>query len=99
MNPSGGKAMIKWFRIDIPQADLDDLTDRLSPTRWPHEVDDAGWDYGFPLARLKRLAEYWPTVYGWREHEARLNPLPHFTTDADGPDPPPAASPASAAPA
>ncbi|MEV0970107.1 epoxide hydrolase family protein [Microtetraspora glauca] len=76
--------MIKPFRIDIPQADLDDLTDRLSRTRWPNEVADAGWDYGFPLARLKELVEYWRTGYDWREHEAKLNELPHFTTEIEG---------------
>jgi pimeloyl-ACP methyl ester carboxylesterase len=76
--------MIKPFRIDIPQADLDDLTDRLSRTRWPNEVAGAGWDYGFPLARLKELAEYWRTGYDWRAHEAKLNELPHFTTEIDG---------------
>ena len=75
--------MIKPFRIDIPQADLDDLTDRLSRTRWPSEVADAEWDYGFPLARLKELAEYWRTGYDWRAHEAKLNELPHFTTEID----------------
>ncbi|MGX7674023.1 epoxide hydrolase family protein [Plantactinospora sp. DSM 117369] len=76
--------MIKPFRIDIPQADLDDLTDRLSRTRWPNEVAGAGWDYGFPLARLKELVEYWRTGYDWREHEAKLNELPHFSTEIDG---------------
>jgi epoxide hydrolase len=78
--------MIKPFRIDIPQVDLDDLNDRLSRTRWPNEVADAGWDYGFPLARLKELAEHWRTGYDWREHEAALNELPHFTTEIDGQD-------------
>jgi pimeloyl-ACP methyl ester carboxylesterase len=76
--------MITPFRIDIPQADLDDLADRLARTRWPNEVADAGWDYGFPLARLKELAEYWRTGYDWRAHEARLNELPHFTTEIEG---------------
>ncbi|MFD8595191.1 epoxide hydrolase family protein [Kitasatospora sp. NPDC059646] len=76
--------MIKPFRIAVPQADLDDLADRLSRTRWPNEVADAGWDYGFPLARLKELAEYWRNGYDWRAHEARLNELPHFTTEIDG---------------
>jgi epoxide hydrolase len=84
MKPLELKTVIKPFRIDIPQADLDDLTDRLSRTRWPNEVADAGWDYGFPLARLKELAEYWRTGYDWREHEAKLNELPHFTTEIDG---------------
>jgi pimeloyl-ACP methyl ester carboxylesterase len=76
--------MIKPFRINVPQADLDDLTDRLSRTRWPNEVEDAGWDYGFPLARLQELAEFWRTGYEWRKHEAELNELPHFTTEIDG---------------
>jgi pimeloyl-ACP methyl ester carboxylesterase len=76
--------MIKPFRIDIPQSDLDDLTDRLSRTRWPNEVEHAGWDYGFPLARLQELAEFWRTGYDWRKHEAELNELPHFTTEIDG---------------
>lgn len=76
--------MIKPFRIDIPQADLDDLNDRLSRTRWPNEIADAGWDYGFPLARLKELADHWRTRYDWRAHETALNELPHFTTEIDG---------------
>ncbi len=76
--------MIEPFRIDIPQADLDDLADRLARTRWPDELADAGWDYGFPLARLKELAEHWRTTYDWREHEAELNELPHFTTEIEG---------------
>lgn len=76
--------MITPYRIDIPQSDLDDLTDRLARTRWPNEVAGAGWDYGFPLARLRELAEHWRTGYDWREHEARLNELPHFVTEIDG---------------
>ncbi|UMP04894.1 epoxide hydrolase family protein [Amycolatopsis sp. EV170708-02-1] len=78
--------MIKPFRIDIPQADLDDLADRLARTRWPNEVADAGSDYGFPLARLRELAEYWRTGYDWRAHEAELNELPHFITEIEGQD-------------
>jgi len=76
--------MIKPFLIDVPQTDLDDLNDRLARTRWPNEVADAGWDYGFPLARLRELTEYWRTGYDWREHEAKLNELPHFTTEIEG---------------
>lgn len=76
--------MVKPFRIAIPRTDLDDLTARLSRTRWPNEVVDAGWDYGFPLSRLRELAEYWRTGHDWRAHEARLNELPHFSTEIDG---------------
>ncbi|MFI0449193.1 epoxide hydrolase family protein [Actinomadura sp. 6N118] len=75
--------MIKPFRIDVPQADLDDLADRLVRTRWPDELPDAGRDYGIPLARVKELAEYWRSGYDWRAHEAELNELPQFTTEID----------------
>ncbi|MBO3732194.1 epoxide hydrolase family protein [Glycomyces niveus] len=81
---SADDTAIRPFRIDVPQADLDDLDDRLSRTRWPNEVADAGTDYGFPLARLKALAEYWRTGFSWREQEAKLNELPHFTTEIEG---------------
>ncbi|HZD67655.1 MAG TPA: epoxide hydrolase [Actinomycetes bacterium] len=75
---------IRPFRIDIPQADLDDLRDRLARTRWPDELPGVGWAYGVPLAYLKELAAYWRDGYNWRRHEARLNEFPQFTTTIDG---------------
>jgi pimeloyl-ACP methyl ester carboxylesterase len=76
--------VIEPFRIDIPQADLDHLAERLARTRWPDELPGAGWDYGIPLARVQELAEYWHTVYDWRKWEAKLNSHPQFTTEIDG---------------
>ena len=52
---------IRPFRIDIPQADLDDLLERLSGTCWPDEVPGVGSDYGASLDQVKDLFEYWPT--------------------------------------
>lgn len=75
---------IRPFRIDIPQADLDDLNDRLARTRWPDELPGVGWSYGVPVSYLKELAEYWQTAYDWRTHEVRLNDRPQFTTMIDG---------------
>lgn len=75
---------IRPFRIAIPQADLDDLQYRLSRTRWPDALTDAGWKYGVSLPYVKRLADYWQNGYDWRKHEARLNELPQFTTTIDG---------------
>ena len=42
------------YRIDVPQAALDDLRDRLSRTRWPDELPGVGWDYGVPRDYVKR---------------------------------------------
>ncbi|MGH3645785.1 MAG: epoxide hydrolase family protein [Micromonosporaceae bacterium] len=75
---------IQPFRIDIPQADVDDLIDRLAKTRWPDELPGAGWSRGVPLEHLKELAGHWAGGYDWRAAEARLNAFPQFTTEIDG---------------
>ena len=72
------------FRIDIPQVDLDELSDRLGRTRWPDALPGAGWSYGVDRDYLVNLVDYWRAGYDWREHEARLNAVPQFTTEIDG---------------
>jgi epoxide hydrolase len=71
------------FRVELPQADLDDLHERLVRTRWPDELPGVGWDLGVPLDYLKGLTEYWATTYDWRSQEAALNELAQFTTIID----------------
>ncbi|MEU7483052.1 epoxide hydrolase family protein [Streptomyces sp. NPDC042319] len=77
-------AAVTPFRIDIPDADLADLRERLARTRWPDELPGVGWSQGVPLAYLKELAAYWHDGYDWRRHEAELNSYPQFTTALDG---------------
>jgi epoxide hydrolase len=72
------------FRIDVPQADLDDLYERLDRTRWPDQIPGTGWDYGVPVDYVKRLAEYWRHGYDWRRWEAEINKYPQFATEIDG---------------
>jgi hypothetical protein len=77
-------AEIRPFSVEISQADLDDLNDRLARARFPDELPGVGWDYGVPLGYVKELTEYWRDGYDWREWEARLNGFPQFTTEIDG---------------
>ncbi len=77
---------IRPFRIHIPQADLDDLKDRLARTRWPQELPGVGWDRGVPPDYLKQLAGYWAGGFDWRKQETELNELPQFVTTVDGQD-------------
>lgn len=72
------------FRIAIPQADLGDLRERLSRTRWPDELPGVGWSYGVARDYLRDLTAYWRDGYDWRAHEAWLNAFPQFTTEIDG---------------
>jgi pimeloyl-ACP methyl ester carboxylesterase len=81
---AGTDTEIRRFRIDVPQADLDDLQARLERTRWPDELPGVGWDYGVPLGYVKGLVEHWRSGYDWRAWEARLNAYPQFTTTIDG---------------
>ena len=75
---------VQPFTINVPQAVLDDLRDRLARTRWPDEPEGAGWAYGTNLGYMKTLVDYWLNKYDWRKHEAALNKYAHFKADVDG---------------
>ncbi len=72
------------FHIEVPQAELDYLRDRLRGTRWPERETVDDWSQGVPLAYLKELCGYWASDYDWRATEARLNALPQFRSDIQG---------------
>ena len=73
------------FTIEIPDAALDDLRERLQRTRWPTDfMPEAGWQYGTNNAYLKELCAYWLDGFDWRAQEAHLNRLDQFMSDVDG---------------
>lgn len=72
------------FRIDVPQAALDDLAQRLGRARLPGAPAGAGWSYGTDPGYLERLLDYWRSGYDWRAVEARLNRLPQFMASVGG---------------
>jgi pimeloyl-ACP methyl ester carboxylesterase len=72
------------FRISVSDEALRDLKERISRTRWPDEIPNAGWDYGTSLAFLQDLLAYWQRHFDWRSREAELNRLPHFRAEIDG---------------
>jgi hypothetical protein len=53
------------FSIDIGEADLADLRDRLRRTRWPEAETVADWSQGTPLAYARELCQYWLQEYDW----------------------------------
>jgi pimeloyl-ACP methyl ester carboxylesterase len=69
---------IEPFRIDVGDATLADLRDRLTRTRFPDEIHGSGWGYGTELAFLRRLVAHWRDGYDWRAAEARLNGFRQF---------------------
>ena len=72
------------FQIEVPDAVLSDLGERLARTRWPDQIEAYGWRQGAELGAVKRYAAYWADGYDWRAAEADLNRLSHFTAPAGG---------------
>jgi epoxide hydrolase len=72
------------FRIEVPEAELEDLRARLRHVRLPERETVDDWSQGVPLAYLQDLCDYWAHSYDWRASEARLNALPQFRTEIDG---------------
>ncbi len=75
---------IQPFTINVPEATLDDLRQRLARTRWIDAEPGAGWTYGIDLTYMKDLMQYWQHTYDWRTQEATLNTFSHFKADVDG---------------
>jgi epoxide hydrolase len=76
--------LIEPFTLDVPQAQLEDLRDRLARTRWPDRETVSDTSQGPPLAAIEALCARWGDGYDWRRCEALLNDLGQCRTTIDG---------------
>jgi pimeloyl-ACP methyl ester carboxylesterase len=72
------------FQIQVAEAVLTDLGERLAKTRWPDALPGVAWAYGTDRAYLQELVSYWRDRYDWRAQERFLNTFPQFSTRIDG---------------
>lgn len=70
--------------LEVTEADLDDLRNRLRSTRFAKPWPVTEWEAGTDHQELKRLVGYWADGYDWRGHEAAINVLPSRFADLDG---------------
>src|SRR5689334_12403438 len=82
----GDMAEIRPFRVEISDAAIDDLRERLARTRWPEKEPVGDWSMGIPLAYVQELAEYWQKSYDMQRVAERLNRYQQFITAIDGVD-------------
>ncbi|KZS94108.1 alpha/beta-hydrolase [Sistotremastrum niveocremeum HHB9708] len=75
---------LKPYQVNVPESDIVALKAKLSATRFPDELEGAKWDYGVPLADMKRLVHYWEHHYDWRKYEDYINKtFAQFGTDIE----------------
>jgi microsomal epoxide hydrolase len=71
------------FEIAVADEVLDDLRRRLLATRWPGEVGNEEWGYGFNGTYLRELVDTWLHDYDWRAVERRMNEFDHYRVTID----------------
>jgi pimeloyl-ACP methyl ester carboxylesterase len=74
---------VEAFSIPFSQLALDDLRDRLARTRWPDEVVDSDWEYGFDLRFLQEICSYWRDWFDWKAQVERLSAFHHYRYTSD----------------
>jgi len=72
------------FRVDVPDAVLDDLRARLARTRLPIEPAAPAWHYGTKRDYLGAMIAYWRDEYDWRKSEAAINRFPQYKVRIGG---------------
>ena len=72
------------FRIEVPEAILADLQDRIRRTLWPVAPEVPAWDLGTPGSFMQRLVARWQDGYDWRRLEAKLNGWPNYQAEVAG---------------
>jgi microsomal epoxide hydrolase len=78
----------KPFRVDVAQARIDAILERVRAYPWfaaPADEGDA-WSRGVNTAYFREFCAYWTETFDWRAAERELNRFPQFTAEVDGLD-------------
>ena len=76
--------MPRPFRLQVADAAIADLRERLARTRLPDEAPDSPWLYGTSLAYMQELLRYWKDGFDWRGQESDLNRFRQFKVPIGG---------------
>lgn len=74
-------------KFTIPSLDEQDLYDRLSKVKYPHEYENEAnisWKYGTPSWAVKDLVYAWKTNFSWEKKREELNQWHHYQSNING---------------
>ena len=72
--------MIKPYKIDIPDKELEEIYAKVKNYQWHEMPEDGGWVYGTNIDYMKEISNYWTKEFDWRKHEAEINKFSNFKT-------------------
>jgi len=71
------------FTIPYSSSAVEDLRNRQQRMRWPDEIPNSDWTYGFDLKFLTDLCNYWCEGFDWRAQIDRISAFNHYTFRAN----------------
>ena len=75
--------MIKPFKIDIPDKELQNIYTKVKNYPWQSMPNVDHWDYGTSHKYLKEICDYWVKDFNWKIHEELINSFPNFKSNVD----------------
>ena len=78
--------MIKPFKVEISEENLQNIYSKVKDYQWHEMPDDGGWDYGTNLDYMKEFSKYWIEKYDWRKTESNINKFKNFKKNINGID-------------
>ena len=78
--------MIKPFKIDIPDKELQNIYTKVKNYPWQSMPNVDHWEYGTSHKYLKEICDYWVKDFNWKIHEELINSFPNFKSNVDNID-------------
>ena len=77
-------SILKTFKIDVCQKDLNFIYKKVSEYPWHEMPSDGGWQFGTNIDFMKDLSKYWVEQFDWKRQEDKINSFDNFTAEVDG---------------
>ena len=77
-------SILKTFKIDVCQRDLNFIFKKVSEYPWHEMPSDGGWQFGTNIDFMKDLCKYWVEQFDWKRQEDKINSFDNFTAEVDG---------------
>ena len=77
-------SILKTFKIDVCQKDLNFIYKKVSEYPWHEMPSDGGWQFGTNIDFMKDLCKYWVEQFDWKRQEDKINSFDNFTAEVDG---------------